>query len=593
MTVISNAPKSGKQELLTRWRKLLEHKRMSPISNKKKPLVAQMMNNLYLRSKGLLKEEKLTTTDIQNFDTVLIPMIRRIAPELIALDILGTQVMEKPAQLIFALRAFNSGRDGTLDGWGYRLPGGRAKQTDRVDDVTRAQILIVNKQTVVDDEYGYDIVHLFSRTGGTAGAAASGCSLNSILASTTYSTKGYFNDITSNANDYYPGEVETFTGAGNYAQDIYGRMIEFNDSGEVTAVGADIVEGRLFYAEEDSNVYKCVINLDSTSQAAKLTFNQWMIVADNDTILDAANWVVGEVPSADTLARVSTLRGAFENEIMYNVVFKNYSGLYTTAEMEAAKTWNEVTFDIDSTLVRADGRTLKARYTLEVAEDLMAYHNIDAEEELINMISYEILAEMNREVVERIYTASLSNGNGIYNWDYGTQTTGADGRWHVEKYHGLYTLMNKVSGDIAIATRRGMANFAICSMPVKVALESVQGYSLWTDVNNNFNSSAGIVYAGTLAGKYKVFVDTFAYDDYIMMGYKGDSEYDAGLFYCPFIPLTAVKAVDPENFQPRLGFRTRYGIGENPFGANLYYRYINVENLDNSFGASYSYIPSV
>jgi len=565
MVVKNSKPISEKTELLTKWRKLLEHKRMAPLSNKKKPVVAKMMDNLYKRSKGLLKEEKLTTADIQNFDTVLIPMIRRIAPELIALDILGTQVMEKPAQLIFALRAFLSGREyNATDGYGYALPGGRAKSADRVDDVVRAQALIINKATASSSEL-YD--NMFEKGG----------ALEAIIANATLYQKGYLKGI------HHPT-------TGNTPLMVYGKMVEFDENGVITAVSANTIEGKIYYLEQTTDVFKAIVELSSADQTAKTKFNQWMIVAGDEDAM--SGWTVGSTPSADQLASVTTLKNVFENEIMYNIVFKGYSGTYTTSEMENATTWNEVSFDIDSTLVRANGRLLKARYTLEVAEDLMSYHMVDAEEELINMISYQILSEMNREVVEKIYEAALSGGNGIYNWEYGTQTTGADGRWHAEKYHALYTLMNKVAGDIAIANRRRMANFAITSMPVKTALESVQGYSLWTDVNNNFNSSAGIVYAGTLAGKYKIFVDTFATSNYLLMGYKGDSEYDAGLFYCPFIPLTAVKAVDPSNFQPRLGFRTRYGIGENPFGKELYYRFINVEGLDNSFGATYSYIPS-
>lgn len=561
MTIIAKAPTSSKQALLTKWRKMLEHKRMAPLSNKKKPLVAAIMENLYKRAKGMLKEEKLTTADVQNFDTVLIPMIRRIAPELIALDILGTQVMDKPSQLIFALRAFPSGRENT-DGFGYALPGGRSRTDgDRSGGKKQAQILLINKATS-GLEYNF--------------FAADG-EFHDIIADSASYNKGYFKGT------YVPGQAGELP--------VYGKMIEFDSEGNVTAKADATVEGILYYVEETTDMFKAIIKLSDADIAAGRTFTQWMTITDDEDVFDG--FVVGATPSDDTLERCTTMKNTFENEIMYNVVFNNFSGKYTSGEMESFKTWNEVHFDIDSTQVRADGRLLKARYSLEVAEDLMSYHNIDAEEELINMLSYEILSEMNREVVERIYAAALSGGNGIYNWNYGTQTTGADGRWHAEKYHALYTLMNKVSGDIAIANRRGPANFAITSMSTKVALESVAGYSLWTDVNNNFNSSAGIVYAGTLAGKYKIFVDTFSHSDYLLMGYKGDSEYDAGLFYCPFIPLTAVKAIDPENFQPRLGFRTRYGIGENPFGANLYYRFVNIEGLDSSFGAEYTYISSI
>lgn len=577
---------SDKAKLVAKWRKMLEHKKMAPLSNRKKPIVASMLENLYKRSKGLIKEEKLTTADIQTFDTVLIPMIRRIAPELIALDILGTQVMEKPSQLIFALRAFPSGRKGDgccydTDKFGYEIPGGRVRNLngeDRKEGYKKAQILVINKTEGSDGFFGKE-----------ANTDSGNPNLKAIMSNKDLYEKGYFK------GQYHPYDGEAIS--------IFGKNIayaesETSDEKVVDDVYGRMVEGKVYYAEEDAEHFKLIVCYDEKEggfvpevsgddpmQKNKYSFNEWMTVCSTDFI----DTVKKSDPVDDSFVNCAALSKAIENEIMYNVVFKNYSGKYSTSEMEGFKTWNEVHFDIDSTMVKAEGRLLKARYSLEVAEDLMAYHNLDAEEELVNMISYEILAEMNREVVERIYEAALSNGNGIYQWSYGNFESGADGRWAAEKYHSLYTLMNKIAGDIAIANRRGAANFAITSMATKVALESVAGYSLWTDVNNNFNSSAGVTYAGTLAGKYKIYVDTFANSDYILMGYKGNSEYDAGLFYCPFIPLTAVKAIDPENFQPRLGFRTRYGIGENPFGANLYYRLCTIDGLDNSFGAEYTY----
>lgn len=565
---------SDKARLVAKWKKMLEHKRMQPLSNRQKPIVAAILENLYKRSKGLLKEEKLTTADVQGFETVLIPMIRRIAPELIALDILGTQVMEKPSQLIFALRAIPSGRQ-PFDGFGYEIPGGRVRTLDGYDKkqgTKRAQILLMNKT-----DAGY-----FS-----ANPNSGETSLPEIMANPKFFEKGYFKGI------YDPTNLESDA----TPIKIYGRYVKYGkviESGEektiVTEVGDKIVEGTVYYAEETKDMIKCIVCYDAANGFTDGDFNRFMTVSNDEAKLLAL--AVDTEVTATTLENCTDLSGCWENEIMYNVVFNNYSGRYSTQEAENFKTWNEVSFDIDSTMVKAESRLLKARYSLEVAEDLMAYHNLDAEEELVNMISYEILAEMNREIVDRIYTEAISNGNGIYTWNFNEQANLGTGRWSNEAYHSLYTLMNKMAGDIAISTRRGTANFAICSMGTKVALESLAGYSLWTDVNNNFNGSAGIVYAGVLGGKYKIYVDTFATHDYVLMGYKGSSEYDAGLFYCPFIPLSAVKAVNPSNFQPSLGFRTRYGLAANPFGANLYYRLCTIDGLDNSFGASYTYVPN-
>ena len=503
-----NQTNSNKAMLVAKWRKMLEHKKMAPLPNKKKPIVAAILENLLKRSKGLLKEDKLTTSDVQNFDTVLIPMIRRIAPELIALDILGTQVMEKPSQLIFALRAFPSGRSNDCcdrtDGFGYAIPGGRKyKEGDRANSEKKAQILIVPK-----DESGF-----FGNDKTVED------SLKEIVNNPEKFKKGYL------LNDYEPGQSKELV--------LFGRscnIIEETDetgSSSVKYTVKDLADkmskGVIYYIEETPRSWKIIVGLDreeasGDSSVAELgaDFSKWSLVT---TEQDKLNLTEGQEVTQEELANVYQPDNCFENEIMYNVVFNDYSGKYDTAEMEAFKTWNEVHFDIESTMVKAQGRLLKARYSLEVAEDLMAYHNLDAEEELVNMISYEVLAEMNREVVERIYKAAISNGNGVYNWNYGDQTSGADGRWSAEKYHSLYTLMNKIAGDIAIANRRGPANFAICSLATKVALESVSGYSLWTDVNNNFNAAAGIVYAGMLAGKYKIFVDTFAQNNYLLMGY--------------------------------------------------------------------------
>jgi hypothetical protein len=239
---------------------------------------------------------------------------------------------------------------------------------------------------------------------------------------------------------------------------------------------------------------------------------------------------------------------------------------------------NQMNFSIDKVTVTAKTRILKARYSFEVAEDLKAYHGLDAENELINILSYEILAEMNREVVDKVKLASLQGGVRPFTY------SNVDGRWSQERFRTLYNLINKVANEIAISTRRGNGNFIICSMDVKVALESLDGYEMWTDINKNFNANGAIVYAGTIGGRYKVFVDTFATKDYAIVGYKGESEMDAGMFYCPYIPLNMVRAVGQDDFQPRLGFRTRYGIGDNPFGPRLYYRYIDIDGLSYAYG---------
>ena len=264
---------------------------------------------------------------------------------------------------------------------------------------------------------------------------------------------------------------------------------------------------------------------------------------------------------------------------MYNAVLQSYSGTYATDVSEQmGKEINQMNFSIDKVTVTARTRILKARYSFEVAEDLKAYQGLDAENELVNILSYEILAEMNREIVDRIRLASIQGGTRPFTYN------DVDGRWSQERFRTLYNLINKVANEIAITTRRGNGNFIICSMDVKTALDSLDGYELWTDVNPSFNANSAIAYAGTIGGKYKVYIDTLATRDFAIVGYKGDSEMDAGLFYCPYVPLNMVRAVGQDDFQPRIGFRTRYGLGENPFGAKLYYRYLDISGLSFAYG---------
>lgn len=500
--------------LLNKWQDIIDYPSAKEINENKKAVVAMMLESqMSAIDSNMLNEgggQFNSTADIAGYDTILIPLLRRVAPDLIALDVLGVQPMEKPAQLIFAMRSHYSGNDqhGLLP---------FDNQNPAIQDFF--QIL-----QVVDFE--------------------------------TYS-----------ATDYVVGTVV------------------------VDDLGAPTKYAKILHVERDNNLGRLTVMVARADNTGKIWGEPGVGTITEAFTRGDQFYKLGVVPTAQTPVVVFDL----PDEALYNAVFQNYSGAYgqTLASgtpfpdsgaiprelsERMGKEINQMNISIDKVNVEAKTRILKARYAFETAEDLKSYHGLDAEHELINILSYEILAEMNREVVDKLRMASITGGVSGYNY------VDVDGRWSQERFRTLYHLINKLAAQIAISTRRGNGNFIICSMNVKVALESLDGFELWTDVKQVFNANSAVAYVGTLAGRYKVYVDTFATRDYALVGFKGDSEMDAGVFYCPFVPLSLVRAVGENDFQPRLGFRTRYGMADNPFGAKLYYRYIDVTGLDFAFG---------
>ena len=275
------------------------------------------------------------------------------------------------------------------------------------------------------------------------------------------------------------------------------------------------------------------------------------------------------------------------------------TGMSTSAAegLGDGSTFNEMAFSIEKTSVTAKSRALKAEYTVELAQDLKSVHGLDAEGELSNILSTEILAEINREVIRTIYTSAKAGAQ------VGTATQGtfdldvdANGRWSVEKFKGLLFQIEREANAIAQATRRGKGNFIVCSSDVASALAMAGVLDYAPALNTSLNvDEASTTFAGVLNGRYKVYVDPYAANQassqYFLVGYKGSSAFDAGLFYCPYVPLQIVRAVDPSTFQPKIGFKTRYGMVANPFtsldaggdglaaGNNYYYRKVKVANL--------------
>ena len=239
--------------------------------------------------------------------------------------------------------------------------------------------------------------------------------------------------------------------------------------------------------------------------------------------------------------------------------------------------------------IEAQTRKLKAEYTLELAQDLKNVHGLDAEAELINILEYEISAELDRELVDLINTKATQTPTWSYGNAPGSTSTVAfntsDGRWEGEKLRTLYTRILSEANKVALTTRRGTANILICSSNVVSALESLQGF-MYSAVPGTVKPTLGIAKVGTLDGRFTVYLDTFATSDYVTVLYKGTSELDAGIIYCPYIPLMMQKVIDPSTFQPRIGFMTRDAITGNLFGTENYQRYIPVDFTGSALGGN-------
>ena len=274
----------------------------------------------------------------------------------------------------------------------------------------------------------------------------------------------------------------------------------------------------------------------------------------------------------------------------------------TTAAAEAlgdatTNAFQEMAFSIEKIAVTARSRALKAEYTMELAQDLKAVHGLDAETELANILSTEILAEINREMVRKInISATIGAQENVTTAGTFDLDTDANGRWSVEKFKGLMFQLEREANQIAKATRRGKGNILICSSDVASALQMAGVLDTSPALSNSLNvDDTGNTFAGVLNGRYKVYIDPYfaatSGVHYATVGYKGTSPFDAGLFYAPYVPLQMVRAIGENTFQPKIGFKTRYGLVANPFATtaadgvvafankNVYYRRFSINNL--------------
>ena len=433
----------NQQMLVEKWKGVIDNEKFEPVTNiHKRRITAQLLENQH----SYLQETTASTNMTGQggtFDPVMIPLVRRMAPKLIAYDICGVQAMNMPTGLIFAMRST------------YEDNATPANQTEA----------------------------MFNE------------------ASTSWSG--------ANANGTVPGTQAGGNGAGQFP----------------------------------------LLTTDTNTNGS----------ADIDPTF-------------------------------------TYGTGMTTAQGET-ETWNSMSMKIEKTLVEAKTRQLKAEYSLELAQDMRSVHGLDAEIELTNILSTEIIAEINREIVKKIYIAAKIGCQ----WTTGnTHTSGTgiagildlqqdtDGRWSVERYKGLMFAIERDANVIARETRRGKGNILICGADVASALMMVGLLSNYSPNLNSLNDLVvdvtGTTYAGMINGRYKVYVDPYMQANAYVVGFKGDNAYDAGFFYCPYVPLQQFKATDPQNFQPQIGFKTRYGIVSNPFTtlsdhSNVYYRKVIVKNL--------------
>lgn len=447
------------QEVLDKWLPLLEGsgkwENFVSTCPKLNPMdfatVAQLLENT-----EALKERTTTAQGVGDFSPILIPMLRRVMPSLIGMQIFGTQPMSGPTGLIFALRA--------------------VYQNTTDNPVNRSNSIIL---TLADASLGW------------GGAPV-------------------------------PGDFISTDGVGRLGVGTIRHVEGNNLLVEITA-GTD----------------------------------PWFAVGDD--VDDIAVFA----------GAVTTVAAVYDNEALFKIIFSNYTGTHTTAAGEALSTdMKEVGFNIETDTVTAKTRKLKAKWTEELEQDLQAIHNMNAERLLTSIASDEIVIEMNREFIALI--AAKAGTSSAYN--YATVVAGSTGRWELEKYQNLMAHISRQKRELAVTNRRGMATFMIVSPAVLSVIEasgklSTQGID---PVQTSF--------AGKALGM-DCYVDIYAENDDIQLGYKGPNEMDAGIFYAPYIPLQIKKGYGEEDGQPRTFFHTRYGIQDNLFGAGNYYHTITVAGL--------------
>jgi len=519
--------------------KLLVEKWSYLMNSEEALLKAKKVKNVEAMAQLLENQEKFTeaqttVADIAQYTPILVPAVRRIFPNLLANEIVGVQPLSGPTGYAYALR-FNyqgaGGKNSLTNSPTYPSSGVNPYSTYGVDGGNRMQ---KNKQSF-------------------SGAAI-----------------------------VVTGTLATAVGTGNFV---------IKADGSTPVVWGDVV-----YAETLYGVTKVLINLTGSQTGGYDSVGL-------NTALQALTTNTSKISAGGADAIVGSgcqIVGFHNNEAGFNLIFgSQYAAYQDTADAEY-KNINDMKtmgMSIERFPVEAQSRKLKAQYSIELAQDLKNVHGLDAEAELINIIEYEISAELDRELADAIYSISTSAGT----WAYGsagvvydaatgagaltgviTQAVAADGRNELEKFRTLYTRIIREANAVALQTRRGAANFIIASLNVVSALETLSNF-MYAAVPGNIEPQLGVAKVGTLDGRFTVYLDTFAYTDFFVVGYKGASAFDTGVVYCPYVPLQIQKVVDPTTFQPLIGFLTRDAIVGNLWGAEKYYRTVTCNFTGSSF----------
>jgi hypothetical protein len=514
------------EQSVAKWAPVLDHAEAPAFKdNYRRQVTAALLENqekAIKEERRMLTEADMGTGAIQNFDPILISLVRRAMPNLIAYDIAGVQPMSGPTGLIFALKpkyttSLNTGSGQSITAGDDALYGG-------IQGVTPAAGITVSGVTIGATSSYY------------SSASGVSCSTTTLVMTGSAAVTGVQIGDLVIAQGIVPGtRVTTFS-----AQTI---------TLDTTPVSQVAVGTQILFA-----------NLAPVASA----------FSGNGNYAGTAPYTVGlALPTTTGETLGSTGGTAFA----------------------------EMGFDIEKTVVTANTRALKASYTMELAQDLKAVHGLDAESELANILSSEILFEINREVIETINAKAVLGARfGYSNPGVYDVKTDADGRWAAERYKSLHMAIELEANQIAKDTRRGKGNFILCSSNVASALAAAGSLDYSPALSTKLEvDDTGNTFAGVLNGRIKVYVDPYAFTDYITVGYRGSNPYDAGIFYAPYVPLTMVRAIDPATFQPRIAFKTRYGVVANPFvqqinpaaaGAqngndrgNFYYRTFQVRNL--------------
>ena len=491
-------------DLLTeKWAPVINHEDLPEIGDRdRRAVVAQVLENTEsaLREEAGLQEASLSgagfggafsgsgdnatinATGRAGYDPIIISLVRRAMPQMMAFDLCGVQPMSAPTGLIFALRA-------------------RYNHTNTE----------------------YDGIEAFY-------------------------------------NEAFP----------NFSGDAFNT----GDPATHSAGGTNDTAGNPFQPSRASNLG------DTTAESDAVTGSSVTPVND---------------PFVDTVTNNPNLNTEYANP-NGSALAEGTTGFGMTTREGEGDNFREMSFTIERTAVEAKTRALKSEYTMELVQDLKAVHGLDAEAELSNILSTEILAEINREVVRTMISQARYGAQGLTNNGIFDLIADGQGRWSVERQKGLMLQIEKEANQIAFETRRGKGNFILCSANVASALTmaGLLDYSSGLSDNLNVDVTSG-VYAGVLNGRTKVYVDPYATNgDYIVVGYKGTNNMDAGMFYCPYVPLQMVRAVAQETFQPKIGFKTRYGMVSNPFAGgpnaiqsqglvapntNVYYRKFRIDNI--------------